>query len=144
MNRKFFALALVFSLISILPLTAQVQEDTKGEPGQLQVVEEYDWGTVTPAKLQANIEIKNVGEGDLHIDRVKPSCGCTLLDPLEKNVLAPGESTTVHLSLDASRRTGSLRKSLLIYSDDPNFPTKTVSLVANVQNDVSLNSDTEK
>ncbi len=143
-NRRLFSFAFTLMLIGILPLEAQVQEAKTGGEGKLEVVSQYDWGTVVPGKLEADIELKNVGEGPLKIDRVQPSCGCTLLSPLEDNLLAPGESTTVHLSLDARRRSGSLNKKLTIYSDDPQTPTRVVELVANIQTDVSFNPDTEK
>lgn len=138
MNRKFFALVLSFGLLGFLTLTAQAQE------GKVGVVDKYDWGTIAPGSLEADIEIKNIGDGQLNIEKVQPSCGCTLLSPLEKNMLEPGESTTIHLSLNASRRNGPISKRLTIYSDDPNNPTKSVELVANIQAEVSPNPDTEK
>src|SRR5687767_4251785 len=76
----------------------------------------YDWGKVVPGELQAVIEIKNSGDSVLKIDRVQPGCGCTT-SPIDKNVLAPGESGKINVKLDARNRSGALHKILTIYSD---------------------------
>lgn len=138
-TQRLFSIALAFALLGVLPLAAQ--EEGSGM-GKLEVVEQYDWGTIAPGKLQADIEIKNTGEGQLQIERVKPSCGCTAA-PLDDYLLDPGESTTMHVTLDASRRNGPLRKSVTIYSDDAENPTKFVQLIADIQSDVSFNPDVQ-
>ena len=141
-TKRLFSIALTLALIGFFPLTAQVegeQVETTGK-GKLQVTNQHDWGDIPPGKLEAEIEIKNVGTGQLQIERVKPSCGCTAA-PLDDYLLDPGETTTMHVSLDAKNRKGPLRKSITIYSDDPNNPTKFVQLVANIQTDISFNPD---
>ena len=141
--------------MSVLPLTAQNNgaettpghsksaQDTPEKTGAIQVVDEYDWGTTGPAKLKAEIEIKNVGEGMLNLTKVQPSCGCTVLEALEDSSLAPGQAIKLQVQLDASRRKGPQSKSLAIMSDDPNNPTKIIRLRANIQNDVTYTPDNQ-
>ena len=138
-TQRLFSLTLAFALLGLLPLAVTAQTEKKGK---LEIVEQYDWGTIAPGQLQADIEIKNVGEGVLTIDTVRPSCGCTTA-PLDDKVLKPGESTLVHVSLNASHSKGSLRKSMTVYSDDPNNPTKYVQLIANIYapSDVTFTPD---
>ena len=141
-TQRLFSIALAFAVLGFLPAATQAQEEKSEGKGKLEVVDQSDWGTIAPGTLQADIQIKNVGEGQLQIENVKPSCGCTAA-PLDDYLLDPGESTTMHVSLNASRSHGPLRKSITIYSDDPNNPTKFVQLVANVQTDVSFNPDVQ-
>ncbi|MCE2502856.1 MAG: DUF1573 domain-containing protein [Chlorobi bacterium] len=141
-TQHLLSIALLLALIGFFPLAAQVEGEeaqTTGD-GKLEVVDQYDWGTTIPGTLEADIEIKNVGTGQLQIERVKPSCGCTAA-PLDDYLLDPGESTTMHVSLNAKNRKGPLRKSITIFSDDPSNPTKFVQLIANIQTDISYNPD---
>jgi hypothetical protein len=152
---RVFSVLSALMLMSLLPLAAQDNkaEHTPGhsqtkqkapeKAGTIQVVDEYDWGTTGPAKLKAEIEIKNVGEGMLNITKVQPSCGCTVLEALEDSSLVPGQAITLHVQLDAVHRKGSLSKSVAIMSDDPNNPTKIIRLRANIQNDVTYTPDNQ-
>lgn len=140
-----------FVLMSVLPLTAQEKgEVTPGkadaEPvktGTIQIVDNFDWGTVPPGKLQTELEIKNVGKGMLTITRVQPSCGCTVPERLSDSTLDPGQSVMLHLSLDAVHRNGPQSKSVAIHSDDPVNSTKIIRLTANIQRDVTFNPDVQ-
>lgn len=80
----------------------------------------YDWGDVTPADspLKAKVKIKNAGKEELIINRVKPTCGCTTA-PLGKDHLKPGEITELEITLRVSQTSGSVHKTINIYSNDP-------------------------
>ncbi len=152
---RVFSVLSALMLMSVLPLAAQDNkaETTPGhsqttqkapeKTGTIQVVDEYDWGTTGPAKLKAEIEIKNVGEGMLNLTKVQPSCGCTVLEALEDSSLVPGQAITLHVQLDAVHRKGPQSKSIAIMSDDPNNPTKIIRLRANIQNDVTYTPDNQ-
>lgn len=152
---RVFPVLSALMLMGLLPLAAQDNkaENTPGhsqtaqkapeKAGTIQVVDEYDWGTTGPAKLKAEIEIKNVGEGMLNLTKVQPSCGCTVLEALQDSSLAPGQAITLHVQLDAVHRKGPQSKSIAIMSDDPNNPTKIIRLRANIQNDVTYTPDNQ-
>jgi hypothetical protein len=136
---KILSLTIALALVGSVSLLAQepVEGDDADGHGTLQVVDEYDWGQIGPGELKADIEIKNTGNGPLQINHVKPSCGCTAA-PLDDYLLDPGESTTMHVSLNASRSTGPIHKSVAIFTDDPENQTKYVQLRANIQRDLTF------
>lgn len=92
----------------------------------------HDWGTVSikKAPLKAEIVLKNAGTELLKLSDPKPSCGCTTA-PLESKELKPGESTTMHITLNVSHN-GPVTKSVTITSNDPATPTVALNLKADV------------
>lgn len=99
----------------------------------------YDWGTVSIKKspLKAEIVLKNVGTELLTLNDPKPSCGCTTA-PLESKELQPGETTTMHITLNVSHN-GPVTKSVTITSNDPATPTTAVNLKADVFSALQVN-----
>ncbi len=99
----------------------------------------YDWGTVSPKEspLTADIKIKNTGDAELIIAKVKPSCGCTTA-PLEKDRLMPGEETMMNVSLKVATSTGQVQKSITITSNDAGSPTTVLYIKANVDRPISV------
>lgn len=93
----------------------------------------HDWGTVKLADspLKAKVQIKNTGNEDLIIEKVKPSCGCTTA-PLDKDILKPNETATIDVEMKVSHG-GPVSKNLRITSNDPQTKTKVVRLKADVQ-----------
>ena len=137
-------LSTILGLLVAGSMTMTAQDATEGEQtpaGQIEVVSEYNWGTVAPGTLEAEIAIRNVGEGPLAIEHVKPSCGCTAA-PLDDYLLDPGQTTTMHVSINVPRE-GMVSKSIVIYSDDPNNQTKIVRLLADVQSEVAFEPDVQ-
>ncbi len=92
----------------------------------------YDWGTVAPGKLHAAIKVWNTGTGELKIDEVRPSCGCTT-SPIDKNLLKPGEFGTINITLDVASRTGPVEKTVTIHSNDAEAPYLVLHLKANIK-----------
>lgn len=137
---RFAAAFLTALLIGSLSLSAQEQGETTSGKGKLEVVDQFDWGNIAPGKLTADIAIKNSGDGPLAIEHVKPSCGCTAA-PLDDYLLEPGQTTTMHISLDAAHSKGPISKSVAIYSDDPLQNTKIVRLMATIVTDLTFEPD---
>lgn len=139
---RYLTMTLGLFLAGTIGLVAQVEgeEQTAGS-GVIEVVGEFNWGTVAPGTLEAEIPIKNVGDGPLQIDHVKPSCGCTAA-PLDDYLLDPGQTTMMHVSVNAPRE-GLFSKSIVIYSDDPNNQTTIIRLVAEVQSEIGFEPDVQ-
>jgi Protein of unknown function (DUF1573) len=94
----------------------------------------YNWGDVNEKDnpLKGTVVFKNVGNDTLIIKNVKPTCGCTTA-PLKKDELAPGEETTIDITLKlSSKRGGPVTKSIKITTNDPDNPLQTLLLKANV------------
>jgi len=96
-----------------------------------------DWGIVRPKDhpLNGKMIIKNSGTDTLKILNVQPTCGCTYA-PLSKNLLLPGESTDLVITLSISNFEGPISKHIRIYSNDPKHSLMDVELKANIQREV--------
>jgi hypothetical protein len=94
-----------------------------------------DWGRVPPQVLKKTILITNSGGDTLKIAKVQPSCGCTTA-PLDKNVLAPGDTARVSVSVDVASHSGPIQKSLTITSNDSTRPDVHITLKADLVRDV--------
>ena len=65
--------------------------------------------------------IRNDGRADLVIHNVKTSCGCTVATP-SSSLLAPGERTTVKVTLNLHGRRGAQSKAISVECNDPAQP----------------------
>jgi hypothetical protein len=83
------------------------------------------WVGVMP--LTHSFKIRNEGLGELKILKLKAGCGCTQAGEFNRN-LAPGESTVIPISLDASRLRTKFYKKITLTMNDPNQPTAELSL----------------
>ncbi len=117
-------LSLLLTLVVIFAFTFRVSADEAGAP-KLKVVESnFDFGYIPQiGKVGHSFELYNVGNGDLKILKVKPGCGCTEA-PLEKNLVAPGDSTSVELIFTSKRNyRGILNKSAAVTTNDATYGT---------------------
>ncbi len=90
--------------------------------------EEWDFGKVIQGEKPTHIFIvKNEGEGDLIIERVKESCAC-IEASISTNRIKPGESAELKVSYDTTDYVGKDEKHIHIYSNDPQEPDKWISL----------------
>lgn len=98
----------------------------------------YDFGNVKKkdSPLKADIVLYNKGTDTLKILKVKPMCGCTTA-PLNKNVIAPGDSALLKVTLNVEHYEGEVNKKI---SFSTNFMTEEVFLTlrANVYQPISL------
>ncbi|MCX7875509.1 MAG: DUF1573 domain-containing protein [Melioribacteraceae bacterium] len=79
----------------------------------------HDFGTIVEGQVvSTNFEIINNGSGELKIDRVNASCGCTAAAPT-KNVLKPGEKTLIKVDFNSTGRLGPQEKYVYVMSNDP-------------------------
>jgi len=79
----------------------------------------HDFGTIEEGKVvSTNFEISNSGSADLIINSVQASCGCTAAQP-DKNVLKPGEKTSIKVDFDSANRLGPQEKSVYVFTNDP-------------------------
>ena len=92
----------------------------------------HDFGRIPPdRKVAAKYRVTNTGNAYLNITQVRPSCGCTYT-VLGKWSLAPGEATEIEATFDPRGVKGMVRKSIEVVSNDPKTPAITLSLEAEV------------
>jgi len=90
---------------------------------QIAVVEaKHDFGAAqTGSRVSHTFSLRNSGDAELRIEKVEPACGCTVAE-LERKTLAPGSAVPLNVTLSLKGRRGSLRKSVVIHSNDPETP----------------------
>jgi hypothetical protein len=74
------------------------------------------------------ISISNSGNTLLKIDNVEASCGCTV-PVLTKDILAPGEKTTLKITFSAPNKVGKEVKFVTLYSNGNAIKVITVEAV---------------
>ena len=105
---------LVFVVVSNL-----IQNKSSQSPQLIVSEEEWDFGIVKPdAKPTHVFIIKNGGDEDLLIDRVRSSCGCLKASIASKRI-SPGKSVELKATFDTTGYRGKVKKDIYIKSNDP-------------------------
>ena len=93
----------------------------------------HELGTVAfeSGTVNDQFTLTNRGQKPLVIHKVEASCGCTTAD-LDKDTLATGESTQLDVKLDTQLKLGPVEKTIDVFSNDPNKPKLTLTLLADV------------
>ena len=114
------------------------EEEATGAPN-IEVDEpSYDFGEVeTGETIEHTFTVKNSGDAELVISRVKPSCGCTVANISSKN-LAPGETAEITASLNLKGRKGRQRKSIRVDSNDPDAPQTVLFIEGTAVSDITI------
>jgi hypothetical protein len=110
MCRKLF---LVILLLSIFPVAniALAQSSMKLP------IDSYDFGYVPQnASISHGFWLYSDGKDTLKITNVKTGCGCTKA-PLEKYILAPGDSTLLEIIFSTGHSSGRMAKSVHIFTN---------------------------
>jgi uncharacterized protein DUF1573 len=117
-----------------LLLQAAASPETSPAPGPRIVVEptRFELGRVlTQRTLTRTVQVRNVGQADLVIDRVASTCDCTVAKGYESS-LKPGQSTSLTVTLDTREHVGPVTRTLAIHSNDPSRRVVEVTVEATV------------
>lgn len=141
MNRihtsAFLIVPLLFWTSSIPPVTAapgtvsaglaSAQPSDRGAPS-IQVGDTvFDFGEVMEgSEVSHEFTVRNDGKGALRIEQVKPGCGCTVAQ-FDRTVPAGGAGK-VTLRLDTRGFEGKVKKTAIVYSNDPDEPRLVLAL----------------
>ncbi len=74
----------------------------------------------------------NVGNSLLNIEKVTTSCGCTVAELRSRDYL-PNESGEIEVTFDPTGRTGINTKSISLVSNDREFKSRAVKLIADIK-----------
>ncbi len=92
----------------------------------------HDFGDMGPGgRDNCEFRFKNTGTGELVIDRIQSTCGCTVPE-LKKKEYAPGEEGVVKVAFHASSVKTRDVKHLYIISNDPENPRTEITITAEV------------
>lgn len=126
LRRLLFACAPAFVAVTLLAQAPVISFDKV----------HHDFGRITPdRKVAAKYRVSNTGNAQLNITQVRPSCGCTYT-MLGKWSLAPGEGTEIEAMFDPKGLKGGVRKSIEVVCNDPKTPTLSLTLEAEVVQEI--------
>lgn len=84
------------------------------------------------SKVDYTFSFTNKGKKTLEIKDVRTSCGCTAALISEKSI-APGKSGTIKIEFDSADRMGKQSKTIVVVSNDPGEPQKSLTIFAEIQ-----------
>jgi len=123
-----------------LTITANIQEDfsklTSAERQKAAKIAfndtEFNFGDIKQGeKVEHTFRISNKGKSDLVIRDVKASCGCTAVKP-DKNIIKPGETTSMKAIFNSAGKTGRQNKTISIITNSPDQPRSILWIKGNV------------
>lgn len=139
MKIRFYLSALFACLLFASSVNAQAVLKLNGSSEQtddLTLIEfekaTYDLGTLKAGEVaKGTFVFKNIGDGELIIENVKPSCACTTLEYPE-DPIKPGESGTIYAEIDTADKEGEqIKYFTVIYNGNP--PVERVKLIFTVE-----------
>ncbi len=97
----------------------------------------YDFGSVEQGEPVGHLfRFTNEGEGDLHIEQVQTSCGCTAT-VVSSKVIPPGGEGQISAVLDTSHLFGEKARTVTVYTNDPTQPVVTLTLQGTIVTEVA-------
>jgi hypothetical protein len=92
-----------------------------------------DFGKIEEGqKLEVSFRFKNTGDKPLIIDRVQPSCGCTVADQ-SKEPVAPGAEGLVKATFNSEGHPGINHKTLFVYANTKGARNEALQFVVEVE-----------
>jgi mono/diheme cytochrome c family protein len=108
--------------------TSTAPEAGKLDGPRLKVPDSIDLGEVAQdEQVEHLFDFSNIGSEPLQIHNVETSCGCTAVS-LSSQVLAPGESGKMKVTVDTVGKKGNIVKTITFFSNDALTPEKTIQV----------------
>lgn len=128
----FILLGIIIVLISVM-FFVYIQNKPKTPPRMLLSAVEWDFGIVKPNEKPTRIfTIKNEGDEDLIIERVRASCGCIKTSISTKRIKS-GKSAELKMTFDTTGYDGKVSKDIFITSNDFQEPEKRMHVSVEVE-----------
>jgi hypothetical protein len=88
-------------------------------------------------KLKAAFIVKNTGDAVLHIDEVRPGCGCTVVE--FDSLVAPGKTGVINASVNlANIHTGDISKTISVRSNAANEESIMLTITATIHSLIDI------
>jgi len=81
--------------------------------------------------------LRNIGNTDLHISKVKTNCGCTVIDDFP-HTLASNQTGQIKIRYTFNSSRGNFSQSAAVMSDDTDFPVAQLAIVGNGRQEVKI------
>ncbi len=99
----------------------------------------YNFGKIYIGEnIKHGFKFKNAGRGELIINNVKSTCGCTGA-LVTKNKLLKNEEGEVEVRFNPGRYVGKVTKSVFVNSNDPENPSYKLTITGEIIEEVSIN-----
>ena len=115
---------MLIMVMAIILAVSTLPQHMHAQP-RLVMDNEVAWGTVIPPtpkkedqQIHRTVTITNAGDSTLEIGEVRVQCGCTSA-PLDKKHLAPGEQTSMRVTVTLPAGSGTFSKYVTVFSNDP-------------------------
>ncbi len=95
---------------------------------------DYDFGQIGPEPVTTTFAVSNQGNGQLQIESVTTSCGCTTAE-ISRQTIGPGESANLTVNFDPQAHAGAVGqflRSVYLRTNDPANPEVEVQIRAEV------------
>jgi len=93
----------------------------------------WDFGLIKQENVVTHVfEVRNLGEAELVISKVRASCGCTAALVSSPEV-APGSSSQIKVVFNSSGFRGKVSKYIYVESNDPDQPVSRLTITATVE-----------
>lgn len=124
---------LTYAAFAVMVITAATTlAQTDGSPMLVVPSKIVDIGKVSQGvTVDAVFDLVNEGDAKLVIKAVRPTCGCTVADFDPE--IAPGATGQIKAKLDTKDFAGPISKSILVMTDDPQNPTVTLVIKADIR-----------
>lgn len=132
-TKTYYITHIICGLVLFLQLGCQEQTKITGGTAPAIKFESlvYDFGEVGPsAKNEGQFKFTNAGESLLEITKVARCCG--VVTRLDKMEYAPGESGTLHVEWNSGPLESTMKKKIVVHSNDPNNPSTDLTIQAKV------------
>jgi len=131
-KRNIFILLGIIILIAVI-LFIYLQNKPKTPPKMVLSETEWDFGIVKPNEKPVKvITIKNEGDEDLLIEKVRVSCGCVKTSISTKKIKS-GKSAELTITFDTTGYDGKVSKDIFITSNDFQEPEKRMRVFVEVE-----------
>jgi hypothetical protein len=128
----FILLGIIIILISVI-FFVYLQNKSNTPPKMLLSEIEWDFGVVKPNEKPTHLfTIKNEGDEDLLIEKVRASCGCVKTSISTKRIKS-GKSAELTVTFDTTGYDGKVKKDIFITSNDFQEPEKRMSVSVEVE-----------
>ncbi|OQZ03224.1 MAG: hypothetical protein B6D34_08015 [Candidatus Brocadia sp. UTAMX1] len=128
----------VFAVDSVVDENASIEK--MSDKSKIVFEEEvFNFGKIYIGEIvEYGFKFKNQGSGELIINNVKSSCGCTAA-LVSKNHLQKNETGEVKVKFNPGRYVGKVSKSVVVNSNDPKCSAVKLTITGEIIEEVSIN-----
>lgn len=92
----------------------------------------FDFGKIAEGqKIEHDFVLTNEGVNDLHIRRIRTTCGCTVVTP-DKKIIKGGESVALKTVFNSKGKRGRNSKTITVITNSPKTTTSVLRIIGTV------------